>query len=112
MFGFRSCFYCHVFVTRTAKNTTSCLVYLTGIKGKAMCVTPEERKENSYSLSWRVEVPAADLEKALRAESWATGWAVREYFFRRQRQAPAEWKQPGDSQQLGAAAGGRRPSTH
>ena len=107
----------HVFVTRTAKNTTSdivenCLDYLTGIKGKAVCVTPEERKDNSYSLSWRVEIPAADLEKALQPDSWATGWAVREYFFRRQRQAPAEWKQPSDGQQPVAAAGGQRLSAH
>ena len=104
----------HVFVTRTAKNTTSDIVEncLTGIKGKAVCVTLEERKENSYSLSWRVEIPATDLEKALLSDSWATGWAVREYFFRRQRQAPAEWKQPGDGQQPVAAASAQQPSAH
>ena len=59
-----------------------------------------------------MEIPAADLQKALQPESWATGWAVREYFFRRQRQAPAEWKQPGDGQQPVAAAGVQLPSAH
>ena len=73
-------------MTRTDKSTTKeivqdCLKCFANVDGKAFCVTPEERRDTAYSLSWRVEVPAADLEKCLKPESWATGWAVRQFFF-------------------------------
>ena len=89
-----------MFVSRTAKSTTkenveACLEYFTGIKGTATCVTPEERIQSAFSLSWRVEVAARDLERALQASSWVTGWGVREYFFPRQKKSkPAEFKVP------------------
>lgn len=91
----------NVFVSRTAKGTTkdnveACLEYFTGIKGIATCVTPEERLQTAFSLSWRVEVPAVDLQKALEATSWVTGWAVREYFFPRVKKSskPAKFEDP------------------
>ena len=82
----------HVFVARTAMSTTKetvegCLEYLAGIKGVATCCTPQERIESgeAFSLSWRVQVDSGDLEKALLSSSWKTGWAVKQYFFRRKK---------------------------
>ena len=80
----------HVFISRTAKSTTKeivedCLKYFANIDGTAVCVTPEEYRETAHSLSWRVEVPAVDLKKCLEPDSWATGWAVRQFFFQRKR---------------------------
>ena len=51
----------NVSVSRTAKSTTkenveACLDFFTSIKGIATCVTPEERLQTAFSLSWRVEV--------------------------------------------------------
>ena len=76
----------HVFVARTHKNTTAqivenCLEYLSGIKGKAVCVTREDLLESAFSLSWRVQIDAKDPPKALESSSWKEGWTVREYIF-------------------------------
>lgn len=76
----------HVFVKRTDRSVTKelveeCLKLFANIDGKAVLVTPEEYRETAHSFSWRVEVPAADLEKALKPESWAEGWEVRPFYF-------------------------------
>ena len=76
----------NVFISRTCKTTTKeivqdCLKYFANVDGTAVCVTPEEFRQTAHSLSWRVEVPAADLKKSLEPTSWAAGWAVRQYFF-------------------------------
>ena len=92
----------NVFIARTARTTTkenveACLAYFTNIKRTAHLVTPEQHRETSHSLSWRVEIPAADLATALRPGSWCTGWAVREFYFPRKnktRPAAAEWNSP------------------
>ena len=103
----------NVFVNRTAKSTTkekveACLAHYTGIKGKATCVTPQERRETAFSLSWRVEVPAADLKTALLPSSWVEGWGVKEYFFARTKKSrePAEFKVPTEGGNAAVPAGG------
>ena len=58
-----------------------CLEHLTGIKGKAVCVTRADLREEAYSLSWRVQIESKDLQKALESSSWKQGWAVKEYVF-------------------------------
>ena len=70
----------HVFVARTAMSTTKetvegCLEYLSGVKGKAFCCTPQERigSGEAFSLSWRVQVENSDYEKALLPTSWKSG---------------------------------------
>ena len=80
----------HVFGARTAMSTTKetvegCLEYLSGIKGAATCCTPQERIDGgeAFSLSWRVQVDNGDYEKALLPTSWKSGWAVKPYYFRR-----------------------------
>ena len=82
----------HVFVARTAMSATKetaegCLEYLSGIKGVATCCTPPDRIDSgdAFSLSWRVQDESSDLEKALLPSSWKSGWAVKEYFFRRRK---------------------------
>ena len=76
----------HVFVKRVDRSVTKelveeCLKLFANVDGKAVLVTPEEYRETAYSFSWRVEVPAADLEKALKPDSWAEGWEVRPFYF-------------------------------
>ena len=76
----------NVFISRTDKTTTKelveqCLKYFAEVDGIATCVTPEQYRQTAHSLSWRVEVPAAYLATCLKPESWAAGWAVRQFFF-------------------------------
>ena len=107
----------HVFLARTAMSTTKetvegCLEYLAGIKGVAVCCTPEERINSgeAFSLSWRVQVDNADYEKALLPTSWKSGWAVKPYYFRRKKPEHLQPGQGGPVAQLFAHHAGQAPN--
>ena len=74
-------------MSTTKETVEGCLEYLSGIKGTAVCCTPQERINcgEAFSLSWRVQVENDDYEKALLPTSWKSGWAVKPYFFRRKK---------------------------
>ena len=106
----------HVFLARTAMSTTKetvegCLEYLSGVKGVAVCCTPEERINSgeAFSLSWRVQVENADYEKALLPTSWKSGWAVKPYYFRRKKPEHLQPGQGGSVAQLFAHHAGQAP---
>ena len=86
-------------MSTTKETVEGCLEYLAGIKGVAVCCTPEERIESgeAFSLSWRVQVDSADYESALLPTSWKSGWAVKPYYFRRKK---PEHPQPGRGDQV------------
>ena len=95
----------NVFISRTNKTTTKemvemCLKYFGDIDGIAICATPEQYRETAHSLSWRVEVPAADLAKALEPTSWAAGWAVRQLFFAKKKPQGAQENKPASSDNI------------
>ena len=104
----------HVFLARTAMSTTKetvegCLEYLAGIKGEAVCCTPEERIKSgeAFSLSWRIQVDNADFEKALLPTSWKSGWAVKPYYFRRKKPEPHQQGQGDTVSRFFAQHGGQ-----
>ena len=77
-----------------------CLRYFADVEGIATCVTPEEYRKTTHSLSWRVEVPAADLAKCLEPSSWAAGWAVRQFFFAKKKPQGAQEDKPEGSDNI------------
>ena len=86
-------------MSTTKETVEGCLEYLSGIKGVAVCCTPQERIDSgeAFSLSWRVQVDSSDIEKALLPTSWKSGWAVKPYYFRRKK---PDNHQPGQGDKL------------
>ena len=99
-------------MSTTKETVEGCLEYLAGIKGVAVCCTPEERINSgeAFSLSWRVQVENADYEKALLPTSWKSGWAVKPYYFRRKKPEHLQPGQGGPVAQLFAHHAGQAPN--